>query len=105
MLLLFRHRKKVEDDKEEEKVVSAEGNFQNVTGDELQRHLVSLPEVEKDRERSGQRDVHCAPSQGCAKTDDSAGTMEAQVHQQHREHENVEENPEIEQWEFRRRNC
>ena len=51
MLLRFRHRKKIKDDKRKRKrLFSAQGDFQNIAGDELQRHLVSLPEVEKDCE-------------------------------------------------------
>ena len=62
MLLLFRDRKIIEDHQEDEEIIDAEGNFQNVTGDELERDLVSLPEIKNDRERSGQRNVHGAPS-------------------------------------------
>ena len=82
MLLLFRDRKKIEDDQEDEEIIGAEGNFQNVTSDELERYLASLPEIKKDGERSGEDNVDCAPSQGGAKTDGPAGTMQAQVQQQ-----------------------
>ena len=60
---------------EDEEVIDAERNFQNVAGDELQRDLVSLPEIENDRERSGQHNVHRAPAQRSAKADNAAGTM------------------------------
>ena len=97
MLLFFRDRKKIEDDQKNEEIIGAEGNFQNVTSDELKRYLASLPEIKKDGERSGEDNVDCAPSQGGAKTDGPAGTMQAQVQQQHCQREHVEEDPEIEQ--------
>ena len=91
----------VEDHEEDEKIVDAERKFQNVTGDELQRDLVSLPEVKQDRERGRQRNVDRAPTQRRAKADNPARPMEdAKIQHQHAEREKVEENPEIEQWEF-----
>jgi hypothetical protein len=99
MLLLFGHGEVFEDHEEDEQVIHAEGDFQNIPSDELQRNLVSLPEVQQNREPGGQRDVHRAPAQGCAKTDNPAATMNTKIQQQHAERENVEENPEVEQWE------
>ena len=52
MLLVLRHRKIVEDHEEDEQIIDAERKFQNIAGDELQRRLMSLPEVQDGRERA-----------------------------------------------------
>jgi hypothetical protein len=101
MLLRFGDCEVVEDYEKDEKVIDAEGNLQNITRYELERGLVSLPEVQDGREPGGQPNIHGAPSQRFAKPDDMAATVEeAQVRQQHPEHEKIEQNPEVEQWEF-----
>ena len=101
MLLLFGHREKVEDDQEDEEIVGAQGNFQNVAGDKLERDLVPLPEIEHNCECGGENNVDRAPGQGHAKADGPSAAMQAQVQHQHRQREHVEEDPEIEQGSLR----
>jgi len=100
MLLLFRDREIIEDYEEDEEIIDAQGKFKNIPSDEFQRGMVALPEVQQDREGSGQRNVYGAPAQRLARTDDAAGTVDAQIHHQHAQREKVEQNPEVEQWLF-----
>src|ERR1700693_6406568 len=43
-LVLLRHREIAEDHEEEKKIVDAQGEFQDVAGNELKRDLAPLPE-------------------------------------------------------------
>ena len=62
---------------------------------------MALPKIEQRRKPGRQRHVDGSPAQRFAKTDGVAGAMkDAQVQRQHAEHEQIEENPEVEQWEI-----
>ena len=50
VLLLLGHGEKVEDHEEDEQVVDAQRELDNIAGDELQCDLVPLPEIERWRE-------------------------------------------------------
>ena len=73
MLLLFGNGEKVEDHEKEEQIIDAERELQNIAGDELQRDLVSLPEIQNAGEPGSQADIDGAPSQRLAKAGDRPG--------------------------------
>ena len=81
MLLLVRNSEKIKDQQKNKKVVNAEGNFQNVAGNELQGNLLPLPETQNNCESAGQHHIHRAPAKGGAKPDNASTPVEAQVHQ------------------------
>src|SRR5579872_356916 len=98
MLQFLRHRKIIKDQQEDKKIVDAERQFENVAGDEFQRWLRPLPEVEDAGESRGHHDVHCAPAERLTKSCDVTRPMEdAKVNHQQGECENVEQYPEVEQ--------
>ena len=91
MLLLLRDREIIEDHEEDEEIIDAERNFQNIAGDELQRSLVPLPEIQDNREPSRQPNIQGAPIKRLSKPDDVAAAVEdAKIQHQHAEHEQVE---------------
>src|ERR1700683_1956290 len=99
MLVLVGNGEKVEDQEKNEKIVDAQGNFENITGNEFQRNLASLPEIKQNREPGSQGNVDRAQAERSAKADNVARAVEeAKIGQQHAQREKVEENPEIEQW-------
>ncbi len=100
MLLFVGDGEVLEDHEKDEEVVDAERELKNITGDELQPRLGSLPEIQDGREDTGQGHVDCAPAQRFAKTYSVARPMkDAKIQHQHAERENIEENPDIEQCE------
>src|SRR5580704_4187600 len=98
MLLLLRDREVAEDHQKNKEIVDAERKFKNVAGDELQHHLMSLPEQKQRRKRAGQADPQSAPGQRRTRADDlTRPAQDAKVEQQHAQRKDVKENPE-EQW-------
>jgi hypothetical protein len=83
MLLLVGHGEIFKNHEEDKKVIDTEGNFQDITGNELQSYLMPLPEVKNDGEPCGQRNIYRAPAQGRAKADSPSATVHAKIHQQH----------------------
>jgi hypothetical protein len=100
---MFGKEKIAENYEEEKKIVHAEGEFEDVTGDEFKRDLASLPEKNEARKGRGQADPHGAIGQGLAWADNAAAALEDQeIQRQHAQREQVEENPEVEQRTFLR---
>src|SRR6266849_9111330 len=61
-----RHLEETEDEEEDEEVVDAQREFDDVSGDELQRGRAAVPEENDDRKNCGQGDPGYAPDQGFA---------------------------------------
>ena len=85
-----RDLKETEDQEEDEEVVDAQGEFDDVSGDELQRGSAAVPEENNDGEDRGQGDPGHAPDQGFAKLYGVGAAVEhAQVEHQHGEDEKI----------------
>ena len=97
VLILGGHAKIAENQKKNEEIVHAERKFKNVTGDELQSCGVPLPEIDDHREGGRERDPESAPPERFAGFHHVGGaTQNPKVEGQHRQHENIEEDPESE---------
>src|ERR1700693_279444 len=97
--MLLGHGKVAEDDEEDEEIVNAEGEFKQVAGCEFESGLAALPEKEQSSKNGGEHDPHGAPRQRLLRANHTAATGHHQkVEHQHSEREQIEENPEIEQW-------
>src|SRR5579862_7847555 len=98
MLLFFGNSEVVKDQEEDKKIVDAERQFEDVTGNKFETGLVSLPEKKEGRETGGHHHVHCAPAQRFTKSNNATWTVEdPEVDHQHTQCEEVEKNPEAEQ--------
>ncbi len=85
----------------DKQVVDTERQFKNVSGNELESDLLSVPEIKHDRKCARQSYVEGAPSKGRAKAYSTLPPMEdKQVEDQHADGEGVEEDPEVEQMRF-----
>ena len=79
-----------EDQEEDEEVVDAQGEFDNVSGDELEGGGAAVPEENDDGEDGGQGDPGHAPDQGLAELDGVGAAVEhTQVEPQHGEDEKI----------------
>jgi len=97
MLMFVGNGKVTEDHEEDEKIVDTQGEFDHVAGDEFQRGLLSLPEVDDGGEDGSEGDPDRAPDQGFTEAHDTTGSMEdPQVQREHSDREEVEQYPEIE---------
>ena len=86
------------DQEKNKKIVNAEREFENISGNELERDLRTLPEMQNQGEDQSQDDVKRRPDESGPKTDRAAGTVkDGEIQHQHAQRENVEENPEVEQ--------
>src|SRR5215472_17801892 len=105
MLKLPGHSEIAKDQKEDEKIVHAERELDDVTGDELKRKLLVGPrrppdhllakEIDQNREQAGQTDPHDRPADRLAEADVVLLAMkDAEIERQHRQHEHVEDDPE-----------
>src|SRR5215469_6046060 len=98
MLLLFGDGEVVEDHEEDKQIVDTQRELENVPGEKLKTTLMSLPEIEDSGEGESHGNVYGAPAESFTKSNHTSGAVEyAQVHHQHAEREQIEENPEIEQ--------
>ena len=85
------------DEKEDKKIIDTEGKLDHIPGDELQRGDTPVPKIDNDREDSGQCNPHGAPQQRLTKFHHVGTTVEdAQVQDQHRQDEEIKQNPESE---------
>src|SRR5450755_583125 len=90
VLMDRRHLEETKNQQEDEKVVNAERELDDVSGNELQRGGAAVPEENHDRENAGQRDPGHAPGQGFAKLYGMSAAVEnAQVQHQHGEDEKI----------------
>src|ERR1700730_6958686 len=81
-----RHLEETEDEKEDKQVVDAQREFDNISGDELQRRRTAVPEENDDRKNCGQGDPGRAPGQCFAEFYGVSATVEyTQVEDQHSE--------------------
>jgi hypothetical protein len=86
-----------EDDQKDEKVINAEREFDDITGDELQHCGMSMPPVDQDRKSRSHCDPHDTPPQSLLELDGVTPAMEhAQVERQHDGHEQIEQYPKSE---------
>ncbi len=83
-----------EDQEKDEKIVGAEGKFEDVSGGEFEGGGVSLPGVENYGERGGEGDPDGTPGERLAESEGASAAVEdAEVEGQHGRDEGVEENP------------
>ena len=95
VLLLVGYSEITEDHEEDEQVVHAERELDYVTCHELERGRPSVPEIDEHSKGASQGDPHHTPTERLAKTDGVLSTMkDPQIENQHRQHEDVEKNPE-----------
>jgi len=98
VLLLARDFEIPEKDEEDKEIVDAERKLDQVTRDEFEAFLTSVPEKHNDRKCESECHPHGAPHQGFAETNLVRAAVEyAEVERQHNEHEQIEKNPEDEQ--------
>src|SRR5450631_632807 len=67
VLVERRHLEETENQEEDKKIVYAQREFDDVSGDELQSGRAAMPEENHDRENSGQCDPGHAPGQSFTK--------------------------------------
>src|SRR5580658_586822 len=105
--MLLGHGKITEDHKKKEEIVHTEREFEHIAGRELQGDLAALPKKNQSGKGGGEGDPHTAPGECLARTHNPAAAVEdEQVQHQHTQREQVEENPEVEQWRpWRIENC
>src|SRR5271165_1675766 len=100
-----RHREVAKDHQEHKQVVNTERLFNHIAREEFQCQIGVLvlvvsgngvtEEVNQNRERASKSDPHECPSNRLAKIHNVLGPMEdAQVERQHRQNEEIEQNPE-----------
>ena len=86
-----RHMEKAENQQEDEEIVDAQREFDDVSGNKLQSQCAPVPEENHHREDGSQGDPNRAPDQGLAELHDVGAAMEhAQVQHQHSENEEIE---------------
>src|SRR5437899_3038625 len=89
------HAEVAEDQKKHKEIINTQREFDHITSDELQAGGTSTPEVKQHSESGCQRDPHGAPGQSLAKFHLVGPPMEEpQVEDEHRQHEQVEQDPE-----------
>jgi hypothetical protein len=99
VLVLVGDGKVAEDYEEKKKIVHAEREFHQISGDELDCDLPSLPEENQSGECHGQGEPHGAADQGIARASGCASILEdEEIQRECGEREDVEENPGTEQW-------
>ncbi len=95
MLQLRRDAEISKDHEEDEKIVDAERKLDQVPGGKLQAGRSPMPEVNQNGKAGRESDPHCAPAHGFPKIDRMRPAIEhAQIERQHREHENIKQDPE-----------
>ena len=88
----------VEDHQEDEKIVDAEREFQNIAGDEFQRDLMSLPEIQIRIANTAARPTYRLQARATREARLArAGERPSRSSSSMAEREEVEEDPEIEQ--------
>src|SRR5262249_49788774 len=96
VLVLLGHAKILEEDQEDEKVVDAHRLLENVAGNELQGRTTSAPEINQGGKSGCKSDPEEAPRGGLFYAHDPGlAVQHSQVEEQHKQHEEIEANPEI----------
>ena len=94
MLLSLWDRKVVEYEEENEEIIYAQRELEQVSGDEFKSDLMSLPEIDNRRECRSETYIHSAPPERFSKPRTAAAPMQdPEVQHQHSKRESVEENP------------
>jgi hypothetical protein len=95
MLILLRNAEVGEDHHDDEDVVDAERLLDDVAGEEGQRGLGVLPDVQPESEDERERHPDAGPDRSFLRANDVRPAMEdAEVEREHPEHERVEQDPE-----------
>jgi hypothetical protein len=83
-----------EDDEKDKKIVDAERQFNDVSGDELERLGAAVPEKYQDGKRAREADPGQRPACCLAESNHTLAPIEhAQIEGEHGDDEEVEENP------------
>src|SRR5882762_1129188 len=94
LLVLFGDAEIAEDEKENEEVIDAEREFDDIAGDELECRLLALPVVQESSERQSQGDPDGAADRSFSKRNSFfAPAEDAEVERQHEQDEGVEGDP------------
>ncbi len=90
-----------EDQEKDKQIVDAQGEFDHISGDKLQRHCTPVPEKDNHGKNAGERNPHHAEGNRFPELYGvRAAVKDAEVEYQHRDHKQVEQYPERElvQW-------
>src|ERR1700741_3118077 len=67
VLQFVRNSEVIEDHEEDEEIINAQRQLDDITSDEFQAGLASLPKIQDNRKGSGLHNVHEAPGQSLTK--------------------------------------
>jgi hypothetical protein len=100
VLVLVRDSEEAEDYEEKKKIVDAQREFDEISGNELNCDLPSLPEENQNGKCHGQGKPHGAANEGITRAPGASALEGKEIQRECGEREDVEEDPRIEQWAY-----